>query len=343
VAVTAGVDMGGTKIQTAIVRGGKPVGQARLATPQGGPAEVLTAVRDSIAGAAADARVKLEALAGIGVGFPGIYDEATGEVINAPNIPAFQTRYPLGRNLSEAFGGTSVTFDNDVRAAVRGEHRAGAGRPFKDLLGVFVGTGVGGGLILEGSLRMGQGAAGEIGHTVVRNRGRLCGCGRQGCLEAYAGRGRMEVRARALMERGENTILFKLMEQRGRDRLTSGVIASALDRGDKMAKKLIDDAVWALGVSLASAQNLLDLEAIIVGGGLGDRLGQPFIARVATAMKPHLLMDKRPPKMLGTELGDLSGAVGAGLLALDASRSYATRPRMPTNRRAPTPARRSQA
>jgi glucokinase len=153
----------------------------------------------------------------------------------------------------------------------------------------------------------------------------------------------MEVRARALMERGENTILFKLMEQRGRDRLTSGVIASALDRGDKMAMKLIDDAVWALGVSLASAQNLLDLEAIIVGGGLGDRLGQPFIERVAAAMKPHLLMDKRPPKMLGTELGDLSGAVGAGLLALDASRSHATRTRMPANRRALTPTRRSQA
>jgi glucokinase len=326
--------MGGTKIQTAIVRGGKPIGQARVPTPQGGPAMVLKAVRETITSAAAEARVKAETLAGIGVGFPGTYDHASGDVINAVNIPAFQKRFPLGPKLSEAFGGAPVTFDNDVRAAMLGEHRAGAGRPFKDLLGVFVGTGVGGGVILDGALRRGQGSAGEIGHTVVKNGGRLCGCGRRGCLEAYAGRGRIELRARMLEERGEQTVLFKLMEQRGRERLTSGAIASALDRGDKMAIRLIDDAVWALGVSLASAQNLLDLEAIIIGGGLGDRLGQPFIDRVAEAMKPHLLMDKRPPKMLGTELGDLSGAVGAGLLALDASRDSAKGRRKPTNRRA---------
>ena len=311
--------MGGTKIQAAIVRGGMPVGQARLPTPQGRPAMVLEAVQETITGAAAEARVKPESLAGIGVGFPGIYDQASGDVINAPNIPAFHERFPLGGRLSEAFGGVLVTFDNDVRAAMLGEHRAGAGRPFRDVLGVFVGTGVGGGLILDGVMRRGQGAAGEIGHTIVRNGGRPCGCGRQGCLEAYAGRGRMELRARALVERGEHTVLFKVMEQKGRDRLTSGVIAAALERGDKMAVQLIDDAVWALAVSLASAQNLLDLEAIIIGGGLGDRLGQPFLERVTKAMKPHLLMDKRPPKMLGTELGDLSGAVGAGLLALDAS------------------------
>jgi glucokinase len=311
--------MGGTKIQTAIIRGDKPVGQARVPTPRGGPASVLEAVAETITSAAAEARVKTESLVGIGIGFPGAYDPTSGDVISAVNIPAFQKRFPLGAKLAEAFGGVPVTFDNDVRAAMLGEHRAGAGRPFKDLLGVFVGTGVGGGLILDGVMRRGQGAAGEIGHTVVMRGGRLCGCGRRGCLEAYAGRGRMELRARTLVERGESTILFKLMEQKGRDRLTSGVIATALERGDKMAKRLIDEAVWALGLSLASAQNLLDLEAFVIGGGLGDRLGQPFIDRVARAAKPHLLMDDRPPKMLGTELGDLSGAVGAGLLALDAS------------------------
>jgi glucokinase len=115
------------------------------------------------------------------------------------------------------------------------------------------------------------------------------------------------------------TILFKVMAEKGRDRLTSGVIATALDRGDKMAGDLIAEAVWALGVALASIQNVLDLEAMIIGGGLGDRLGQPFIDRVGAAMQPHLFMDKRPPKMLLTELGDLSGAVGAALLALDSA------------------------
>ena len=197
--------------------------------------------------------MKPESLAGIGVGFPGAYDHASGEVLSAVNIPAFHKRFPLGLKLSGAFGGVPVTFDNDVRAATLGEHRAGAGRPFKDLLGVFVGTGIGGGVILDGVMRQGEGAAGEIGHTVVQNGGRLCGCGRRGCLEAYAGRGRMELRARKLVERGEQTALFKLMEQKGRDRLTSGVIASALNRiplvhvGVVLARQLPEGALDLLG------------------------------------------------------------------------------------------------
>ncbi len=318
VTLTAGVDMGGTKIETAVIRDSRPIGQTRLPTPKGGPAAVLKAVVETVAAAAAAAGIKPEQLQGIGVGFPGVYDQATGDVIKAPNIAGFQRRYPLGTRISEAFGAVPVVLDNDVRAAMVGEHRAGAGRPYRDLLGVFVGTGVGGGLILDGVLRRGQGAAGEIGHTVVKNGGRPCGCGRSGCLEAYAGRASMELRAQKLVLRGHKTILFKLMAEKGRDRITSGVMAEALERGDKLAAGLIDDAVWALGVSLASAQNLLDLQAIIIGGGLGDRLGLPFIERVGKAMLPHLLIQDRPPALLPTQLGDLSGAVGAGLLASDA-------------------------
>jgi glucokinase len=319
--VTAGVDMGGTKIQTAVVRAGRTLGQARVPTPRGGPAEVVESVRSTIVDAAAAAGIDPAELTGVGVGFPGAYDNETGDTVSAVNLAGFDKRYPFGRRLSSAIGGAPVIFDNDVRAAMLGEQRAGAGRPFKDMLGVFVGTGVGGGLILGGRLRRGLGSAGEIGHTVVSDAGRLCGCGRRGCLEAYAGRGRIELRARKLVERGDSTILFKVMAEKGKDRLTSGVIATALDRGDKMAGDLVTEAVWALGIALASVQNVLDLEAIIIGGGLGDRLGQPFIDRVSAAMKPHLFMDSRPPKMLASELGDLSGAVGAALLALDATPS----------------------
>src|SRR5205823_13914026 len=126
------------------------------------------------------------------------------------------------------------------------------------------------GLILEGKLREGRGAAGEIGHTVVKDGGRLCSCGRRGCLEAYAGRGRMEVHARELAEKGHTTDLFRIMEHKGRTRLSSGVWAEALEKKDKVAQRLVDDAVWALGIALASAQNLLDVESILIGGGLGD-------------------------------------------------------------------------
>jgi glucokinase len=150
---------------------------------------------------------------------------------------------------------------------------------------------------------------------VVKDGGRLCSCGRRGCLEAYAGRGRMEVRARELVAKGHKTVLFKIMKGKGKTRLASGVWADALDHKDKMARDLVDEAVWALGLALASAQNVLDLDAIMVGGGLGDRLGKPFADRVAAAMLPHLFVSDHPPAILTTELGDYSGAVGAAVLA----------------------------
>jgi glucokinase len=125
----------------------------------------------------------------------------------------------------------------------------------------------------------------------------------------------MEAHARKLVEDGKGTSLFKIMEHKGKDHLSSGVIAKALEEQDEMALSLIDDAVWALGVALASAQNLLDLEAFVIGGGLGDRLGRPFVDRVAAAMRPNLFVPDHPPAMLTTELGDLSGAVGAAVVA----------------------------
>ena len=180
---------------------------------------------------------------------------------------------------------------------------------------MFVGTGVGGGLILEGELRHGLGNAGEIGHMTVRPGGRRCSCHRLGCLEAYAGRMSIEQAARHHVDTGHKTKLFEIMERKGRDRLTSSVIAEALDQGDRLAIDLIDAAIEALGLALANANNLLDLEAIIVGGGLGDRLGEPFVRRVEQEMAKNLRIPERPPAVLQTELGDLSGAVGATVLA----------------------------
>ena len=125
----------------------------------------------------------------------------------------------------------------------------------------------------------------------------------------------MERRARSLVKRGHKTSLFKIMKKRDRNRLSSGVYARALAKDDRMTKKLLGDAAWALGIGIASAQNLVDFEAIIVGGGLGDRLGQPFVDQVVERMTPHLFEPHRPPEVLRTELGDLSGAVGAAVLA----------------------------
>ena len=181
------------------------------------------------------------------------------------------------------------------------------------MLGVFWGTGVGGGLVLNGQRWSGRGASAEIGHVVVQMDGRQCPCGRRGCLEAYAGRGAMELRARAAADHGTKTALFDIMERRGKDRLASSVWEEALAEGDHLAVKLIDEAMAALGAAVASANNLLDVEVIIFGGGLGTRLGQPFADRLAVEMLPHLFVSERPPPVLVAELGDLGGAVGAAL------------------------------
>ena len=133
-------------------------------------------------------------------------------------------------------------------------------------------------------------------------------------MEAYAGRAAMEERARRKSDDGESTDLFKIMKDRGRTKLTSAVWAKALEREDKLAIELIDEAVEALGAGIASAQNLLDVEAIVIGGGLGVRLGEPFVNRIRKAMAPHVFNDANPPDVLRAGLGDLGGALGAALL-----------------------------
>ena len=314
--LTAGIDVGGTKIQTVVLRDGEVVGSARVLTPRAGAAgDVIDAIEGTVDESLDQAALARPDLRAIGIGTPGEIDAAAGVVSLASNVPGFEGRVELGPLLSARLGGVPVTIANDVSVGVLGEYERGAGRPYRDLLGVWVGTGVGGGLILNGELYHGRGTAGEIGHAVVKPGGRRCSCGRRGCLEAYAGRACMEHRARYLHKRGTDTNLFHVMKEQDRDRLSSGVFAKALKSGDKLAHHLIDEAAWALGLALASAQNVLDLEAIIVGGGLGDRLGQPFVDQIAAAMAPHLFTPDRPPVLHTTQLRDLSGAVGAAVLA----------------------------
>lgn len=333
--LVAGVDLGGTKVETVVVQAQQVVGSARMPTPQTGAEDVVRTIEESVRSALQSAGATVDALGAIGVGSPGVIG-TDGSVGNARNVPGFDAApKPLGPDLSRSLGGVTVVVDNDVRVAVRGEWKRGAGRPFQSFMGVFAGTGVGGGLVIGGQLVTGRGATGEIGHTLVKDDGRTCSCGQKGHLEAYLGRGRMEAHARRLQEKGEKTDLFRLMEKRHRDRVTSGVIAAALGHKDRLTEKLIEDAVWASGIALANAQNLLDLEAFIIGGGLGDRLGAPLVERIAKAAEPRLFVKSRPPKFLTTELGDLSGAVGAAVLAEGALPASARSAR-PTNRRRTT-------
>jgi glucokinase len=309
-----GIDLGGTKIQTAIVDGrGDVVGQARRPTPtSGGPQDVALAMEATVREAAIDAEIAPGDLIGIGVGSPGDVDEKTGIVSSARNLPGWEGSFPLAETLESL--SVEVKVGNDVQVATEAEFHLGAGQEFQSLIGVFWGTGVGGGLVLDGKPWLGRGTAGEIGHVVVKRDGAKCPCGRRGCLEAYAGRLAMEAEARRQHEEGHKTDLFHLMEKHDKPRLTSGIWERALDHGDHLAEKLIERAIEALGTGVASAVNLLDPEAVIIGGGLGVRFGERLMDPLMKEMDKHLFLNERPPAVRVASLGDLGGAIGASLL-----------------------------
>ncbi|UTI62333.1 ROK family protein [Paraconexibacter antarcticus] len=310
-----GIDLGGTKIQAVVVGEDHEVlGQARRPTPTtGGPQDVADAMAGALGDAAEAAGVRTKALGGVGAGSPGIVDAGAGTVSGARNLPGWEGTFALGDALSRALG-CRVALGNDVQVATDAEFALGVGRAYHSLLGVFWGTGVGGGIVLNDEPWLGRGAAGEIGHVVIERDGLRCPCGRRGCMEAYAGRGALEIRARKLEAKGEKTKLFKLMEEHDRPRLTSGIWARALDQGDKLATSLIDEAIAALGVGVASVVNVLDVEAVVLGGGMGVRFGEPFADRIREAMAPHLFSSDNPPVFEIAALGDLGGAIGAAML-----------------------------
>ena len=314
-AARGGIDLGGTKIEAIVAGDGAEVlGHARRRTPvSGGPADVAREMALGLQAAAAAAGTPVAELAGVGVGSPGSVDPASGTVSGAGNLPNWGGSFPLGPHLAEELG-VPVRVGNDVSVATRAEFELGAARPYSSLLGVFWGTGVGGGIVLDGKLWEGLGAAGEIGHVVVRRGGARCPCGREGCMEAYAGRGAMENKAREEVDGGAQTMLFSLMERRGRPRLTSGIWERALDHGDPLAEKLVNRAVGAIGTAVASTLNLLDVEAVVLGGGMGLRLGPRVMGPLKEEMRSHLFVREREPAVEVAGLGDLGGALGASLL-----------------------------
>ena len=303
-----GVDLGATKIYAVVIEGADVVAEAKGKTPvQGGPLAVVDAVRRVVENLGAPRRARL-----VGLGVPGNVDADASTVRFAPNLPGWVAPFDMGVALSEALDGRTVVVDNDVNVGTYAEHQRGVAKGVPDVLGVFVGTGVGGGLILGDELRTGpSGLAAEIGHVVVRPDGRVCRCGGRGHLEVYAGRASMERRARTLESRGRDTVLVDLAPAR---RMTSSVFAKALAAGDMVAVELVDGAVAALGTAIANAVTLLDVPMVVLGGGLAERLGASFVGRVEEAARSRVYRDN-PMRIVPTALGDRGGAIGAALVA----------------------------
>jgi len=307
---TIGVDLGGTKTLAVLFDDRTVQAKAKRPTPvTGGPDDVIDTVVRAITKIDPDGRA-----GAIGIGVPGPVIPGTGVLPAAPNLPGWDHDVPVGELLSERLGGRPVVVDNDVNVGTLAEHRLGAGVGVDNLLGVFAGTGVGAGLILDGALRQGpHGLAGEIGHSFVAFADLASDGPGRGELEDYAGRRSMEHRARWRADHGEETVLFDLAEG---GRLKSRLWAEAIEAGDELTTRLVDQAASALAAAIASAIVLIDLELVVLGGGMAERLGETFRKRIEDELVERSFAGVITP-VRAARMGDTGGAVGAALLVED--------------------------
>lgn len=304
--LVAGVDVGGTNIEVGLVGEDHEVhGRAKAPTPTEGPDAVLDTIAELIRS------LDVDPIA-VGVGIPGVVHE--GQVLTVPNLGNWNETFDLVEALQQRID-LPIALGNDANVGLLGEWLAGAAKGCRNVLGLWMGTGVGGGLILDGRPYNGaRGAAGEIGHVIVMAGGALCTCGRRGCAEAYAGRHSMRGVATSMVDAGWKTSLFDIRDEEDKPTLTSKVWEKALDEEDELATKLFDTAIEMLGVAVGSAINLLDLDVVVVGGGLAEKLGSDLSDRIAEAAAPWLLQPSPELRFAVSELEDDAGVVGAASL-----------------------------
>jgi len=312
-----GIDMGGTRLRALVVSAENEIlGMQRAPTnPKQKPDRLVADLAVLVKAAVQSAGLKLSDLRTVSIGVPGAVDPTSGVVHHAPNLG--WKKVALGSKL-EALLKVPVFVENDVNIGVMGEYTLGAGRGAQELVGIFVGTGIGGGIITGGRLLQGaRGAAGEVGHIVVEMDGPLCGCGNRGCAEALASRTAMERDVRAAIGKGEKSIVLKLMKERGRERMTSNIIQRALKERDPVMEKVMERAQFCLGVLVANVVNTLDPEYVIIGGGIAARLGEDYVTPIRKTAYQYFLRrhDAQRVKIVPGALGDNAGPLGAVVLA----------------------------
>jgi glucokinase len=310
-----GVDLGGTKILTGVVDAeNRILGRAKRSTPaqEGGPA-ILRTIVECIDEAVEDAGLSRRDITAVGIGSPGPLNVEAGVIIFSSNLNV--KNYPIGPELSAALE-RPVLVRNDVRVGGYAEFRLGAGRGFRQIIAAFVGTGIGGCVILDGQIVNGStGNAGELGHMVIKAGGPRCGCGLRGCMEALASKTAINRRIDKAVRKGLPTVLAEKMARRG-GKLKSRDLAEAVTGRDLLALKEVQRAAHFLGIGLGSLINLFGPEIVIVGGGIAEALGEPYVEMVRAAARTHVLTD--PQQTIRIEraaLGDDAGILGAALLA----------------------------
>lgn len=317
-----GVDLGATKMLAAVVSPeGEILSQVKRPTmPASDADEIVKRLTKTVRRAIKKAGVPAKKVLAVGVGAPAPVDPQTGFVFQATNVPVLND-FPLGQRLGAALG-RPVFVDNDVNVGTVGEYALGAGRGTSNMVGIFVGTGVGGGVIVNGRLYHGlRNSAGEVGHMVVGFKGRpdepLCGCGQPGCLEAYASRTAIERDIRDAIAAGRETLMVQLLEQSGKERITSGLLAQALERGDPLLIEIMDRVTTYLTLLVVSIVNFFDPEMVVFGGGVTAALGERLLEPIRRDALRWCLQQKDTDKVriVAAELGDYAGVLGAATIA----------------------------
>ncbi len=312
-----GVDLGGTSLRALVVdEENNILGVKKVRTLQGaGPGRLIQKIAALVESTLQDAGVSRSRVRAVSVGAPGPIDLARGIVEEAPNLG--WKRVPLRAELRQLLR-VPIFVENDVNVGLVGEHALGAGRGCKNLVGIFVGTGIGGALILDGELYDGsRGGAGEIGHTILAIDGPLCGCGHRGCAEALASRTAMERDVRAAIKSGRKSNVLKIMKKKNRERMTSSIIASALKKNDLVMREVLERAQFHLGILASNAVNLLDPECVVFGGGIAERLKDSYVDPIRETAYEYFLRpaDRDRVRIVPGKLGDNAGALGAIVLA----------------------------
>ncbi|MEW4567212.1 ROK family protein [Tautonia sp. JC769] len=310
-----GIDLGGTKILAGVVDAENQIlGRAKESTParEGGAAlqdALIEVGRNALAAAGLDP----SAIAAVGIGSPGPLDVEAGVIRSSPNLNVVE--FPLKETLQQAFG-VPVAVQNDVRVGGYGEFKLGAGRGYRDIVAAFVGTGIGGCLIRDGEIVSGiTGNAGEIGHLIVKANGPKCGCGRRGCLEAVASRTAITRRIHKAIRKGASTPLRDVVRNKN-SRLKSKELSNAYRSGDPVAVHEVERAARFIGLALGGLINVLGPEIVIIGGGVTEALGAPFVELVRNAARGQAMADPdRRVQIEQAELGDDAGVLGASLIA----------------------------
>jgi len=310
-----GVDLGGTKILAGVFTDRlECLGRSKKSTkPQRGADKVVDRIAACIADAIDECDLQPKQIRGVGIGAPGACDPESGTVLFAPNL--VWKHYPLKKELEKQLG-LPVFVENDCNIQALGVYEKELGGKPKSMVGVFLGTGIGAGIILDGKLWSGfNRTAGEIGHMVLQVGGPKCGCGNKGCFEALASRTAIFRMVEAAVKDGQKTVLTDMLGS-GLDDMRSGDLRKAIRKGDKLVEKIVEEAAEYTGIAVANVINLLNPEVVVVGGGVMDALEDDMMAVIVETAHDYAMTGTDDGiEIVASKLGDDAGITGGAVLA----------------------------